>query len=259
MIKQLYRFRVQNESSPGVLIALDEADQSKVRLLSVDCPDNSEAAVKQMEEIANESQCESFTAQNKFFTVASSDQQLRDLRIAYIGKGYIQPDPPEEVPPVPEEDDRPGKSHAKIWLVCAALVLVATVMFIVQHRPSPATPRVIPAYVPPTDYYAEGKTYFEQRHFKEARESFEKACSEGSASGCSYLAYVCTEGLGGPSDLQKARQLYSKGCQNRRYGDCEGLGTVYQDEHNLGLAATYYAKACRGGVAEACQRWKALR
>ncbi|MGA8088693.1 MAG: VCBS repeat-containing protein [Terracidiphilus sp.] len=87
--KQLYRFRIERETSHGILAAVDGSDESVVILLEV-TPDplNLEFAFKTLSDLADKFGCESFTNDSQFYFVARSEQQ-RDLICDEIGRAGL--------------------------------------------------------------------------------------------------------------------------------------------------------------------------
>jgi TPR repeat protein len=76
---------------------------------------------------------------------------------------------------------------------------------------------------------------------------------------CSYLGYLCAKGLGGEHDLQKARVVYQKACDQGILSSCASLGTLYQDAGNNEEAIKNFQKACNGGVVEACELLRGIQ
>jgi hypothetical protein len=105
---------------------------------------------------------------------------------------------------------------------------------------------------------------FSEKQYKEARPLFEQACNgtdengfkyagfDGEMKACNYLGYLYAQGLGGPHETKKARDVYQKACDQGILPSCASLGTLYQDAGNSDEARKYFNKACLGGVTEAC-------
>src|ERR1017187_2778595 len=90
--RQLYRFRIEKETSQGILAAVDESDGSTVTLLEVTTDSlNLESAFKTLADLSDKRGCESFTDGSRFYVVTISEQQ-RDLlcdEIKKTGLGWI--------------------------------------------------------------------------------------------------------------------------------------------------------------------------
>ena len=105
---------------------------------------------------------------------------------------------------------------------------------------------------------------FDQKQYKEARPLFDQACNgtdkdgfkyagfDGEMKACNYLGYLYAQGLGGPRDRGKARDLYQRACDQGILSSCASLGSLYQDAGKSDEARKYFSKACQGGVTEAC-------
>ncbi|MDP3384078.1 MAG: hypothetical protein Q8S47_12230, partial [Phenylobacterium sp.] len=96
-----------------------------------------------------------------------------------------------------------------------------------------------------------------------ARREFERACEGGHLSGCTMLATMVADGVGGPADLRRARQLFAKACvvniswsSASDAGACLMLGDMYAagegGPQKPARAAYLYARACDIGDGEAC-------
>ena len=86
--RQLYRFQVVKELSPGVWAAIDEADQSNVSLVEVELdPNRRDSQLHELEEIAKNHACEAFTAETKFYLAAGSEQLAEELQNTIDAKG----------------------------------------------------------------------------------------------------------------------------------------------------------------------------
>jgi len=69
-----------------------------------------------------------------------------------------------------------------------------------------------------------GNDHMKNKRFKEAAESYAKACLGGSGWGCYGVAERFLYGEGVPKDLSKARELYTKSCELNNGAGCRGLG-----------------------------------
>jgi len=87
--RQLYRFHIQQETSQGILAAVDGSDESTVTLLEVTPdPENLESAFKTLADLADKQECENFTDSSRFYVVTRSEQQ-RDLLCDEIEKSGV--------------------------------------------------------------------------------------------------------------------------------------------------------------------------
>lgn len=96
-----------------------------------------------------------------------------------------------------------------------------------------------------------------------ARREFERACEGGHLPGCTMLGTMVADGVGGPADLRRARQLFAKGCVTNiswssasDAGACLMLGDMYAEgeggPRQPARAAYLYARACDIGSGEGC-------
>lgn len=96
-----------------------------------------------------------------------------------------------------------------------------------------------------------------------ARREYERACDGGHLGGCTMLATMVADGVGGPADLRRARQLFAKACvvniswsSASDAGACLMLGDMYAagegGPQKPARAAYLYARACDIGDGEAC-------
>lgn len=162
---KLYRFLIEGPVSPGVLSAVDEADESNVWLLhvaldGVDSGDKLEA----LEQLATERGCESFTHGSDFYVVARSEAEGSELARVIESRGletFSEPEaarqdasssaglvdktagplrsgvsPPVQIPPNPSR-----RQHLSLWGAAAILFLIfaagATIWF--KSRPTART------------------------------------------------------------------------------------------------------------------------
>ena len=101
--------------------------------------------------------------------------------------------------------------------------------------------------------------------------AYERACAAGDPGGCTIVAKVL-EGAADipedvvrrvPRDLKRAASLYEKACDLGAMGECRRLAEMYDGGLGVGKdsarAARLYARACKGGVAEACGRGRSGR
>ncbi|MDP1874458.1 tetratricopeptide repeat protein [Phenylobacterium sp.] len=96
-----------------------------------------------------------------------------------------------------------------------------------------------------------------------ARREYERACDSGHLSACTLLAARVADGVGGPADPRRARQLFAKACvvniawSAASVADaCLLLGDMYMEGEGgpkqPARAAYLYARACDIGAWEAC-------
>jgi len=101
--------------------------------------------------------------------------------------------------------------------------------------------------------------------------AYQRACSAGDPGACTIVAKTL-EGAGDipesvvrrvPRDLKRAASLYQKSCDMGAMPDCLRLAEMY--EGGLGVrkdaarAGRLYARACEGGVTDACGRGRTSR
>src|SRR3546814_4656858 len=72
-----------------------------------------------------------------------------------------------------------------------------------------------------------------------ARRFAAKACAEGAAEGCNFLAAMLEKGIGGPADRQAAVRNYRRACNAGYANACYNLGQLF-----------YFAAANEGEVVE---------
>lgn len=102
-----------------------------------------------------------------------------------------------------------------------------------------------------------------------ARREFERACDGGHLYGCTMLATMVADGVGGPADPRRARELFAKACvvniswsEASDAGACLMLGDMYAEgeggPRQPARAAYLYARACDIGDGEACDGLAAM-
>jgi len=108
-------------------------------------------------------------------------------------------------------------------------------------------------------------TLFNQKQYRESRPLFEQACNgtdengfkyvgvSGEMKACNYLGYLYARGLGGPLDVNKAKDIYQRACEQGILTSCASLGSLYQNSGNHEKARQYFQRACKGGLAESCE------
>lgn len=96
-----------------------------------------------------------------------------------------------------------------------------------------------------------------------ARREFGQACEASHLEACTWQAALLIDGLGGPADLRRARELFAKACvvsmawSEVSVADaCHGLAVMTMEglggPRQPARAAYLYARGCDLGVAEAC-------
>ena len=100
---------------------------------------------------------------------------------------------------------------------------------------------------------------YKQKRYSDARLLFHLACYGGETKGCNYLGYLYAKGLGGAQDIQKAREVYQRACDQGTLSSCASLGSLYQDAGDDDNARRYFQKACIGGVTEACDLLRSVQ
>jgi hypothetical protein len=106
--------------------------------------------------------------------------------------------------------------------------------------------------------YEQGENAFNRKQYAEARTYFKQSCDAGEMKGCSYLGYLFAQGLGGARNVQAAATVYLRACDHGTLASCVSLGQIYQDAEDNDNARRYFQKGCDGGLAEGCNRLKAL-
>jgi TPR repeat protein len=87
------------------------------------------------------------------------------------------------------------------------------------------------------------------RLYERAMRVLEKDCRGWGAYDCSRLATLYAD-----DDLEAAFRFAMGSCQAGDPGGCSDLGRLYEDDGNVSRAYALYARACRAGYAEACER-----
>ena len=89
-----------------------------------------------------------------------------------------------------------------------------------------------------------------------AARSFERACANGSADGCSNLGALYEAGIGVHASWSEAADLYRRACTGGAALGCSNLGALYargkgvtRDESE---AQRLFSEACAGGSAAGC-------
>jgi hypothetical protein len=84
----------------------------------------------------------------------------------------------------------------------------------------------------------------------------QKACSEGSASGCSNLGFLLESGVLGAPDPARAAALYQQACDDGAASACHNLAVLLESgegaARDVGKAAELYEAACARGHATSC-------
>jgi uncharacterized protein len=89
------------------------------------------------------------------------------------------------------------------------------------------------------------------RDYAQAANLNTRGCDLGDPQSCNNLGDQYEMGEGIPQDLDRAIELYERGCKPSYMFGCFSLGQLYADKAavlNPAKAATYYQKACTGGV-----------
>jgi Sel1 repeat len=86
--------------------------------------------------------------------------------------------------------------------------------------------------------------------------SFERACQNGSADGCSNLGALYESGVGVPANLTKAAGLYEQACAGGAALGCSNLGALYARGKGVARDASeaqrLFSVACDTGSAAGC-------
>jgi TPR repeat protein len=145
-----------------------------------------------------------------------------------------------------------------IWQSIDAKPATTTIQPQLQQAEKPASPRGS-MLIDPAGTEQKAEELYKQKHYSDARLLFELACNGEEMRACNYLGYLYANGLGGPRDLQRARDIYQKACAHGTLSSCASLGSIYQDAGNDDQARKYFQKACDGGVAEGCDLLRGLQ
>ncbi len=110
---------------------------------------------------------------------------------------------------------------------------------------------------------SEGRVFYINRKFKDARPLFQKACDGGSIRGCVALATALREGAGGGKDLAEARRLYDTACAAGDTTACTNLGVMLAEGEggpkNPQRAKKLLGEACELKDEVACARLRQLK
>lgn len=109
--------------------------------------------------------------------------------------------------------------------------------------------------------FAMGKRYYNNKQFKQARQSFNQACGINGGSivddhipaACDYLGFMLAKGLGGRADLIRANYLFKIACDSGYAAGCASAGGLEEEGGAYAAARSHYRKACDASIAEACQ------
>jgi len=95
-----------------------------------------------------------------------------------------------------------------------------------------------------------------------ARQLFRQACDGGAVLGCTELGLLLVTDRGGPRDFTGGRIALTAGCDGENYNACSILGMIYQFgldvEVNLDTARDLFQRACDNNVQDACERLAGL-
>lgn len=87
----------------------------------------------------------------------------------------------------------------------------------------------------------------------EGRRMLEKACTLGSALGCTNLGKALYNGAGGDTDKPRAIKLWTDACTAAEASACHAQGDALSDDDpHLTAAETAFRQACEGGKKEGC-------
>jgi TPR repeat protein len=102
----------------------------------------------------------------------------------------------------------------------------------------------------------EGRAFYDQKRYEEARPLFQKACEGGNIAGCNSEGILYDYGRGVAQDFVQARALYQKACDGGEMAGCYGLGWIYH--FGQGVTQDYaqslisFQKACDAGYMDGC-------
>jgi TPR repeat protein len=86
------------------------------------------------------------------------------------------------------------------------------------------------------------------------RAVLERNCGGGNSRSCFLVGVLWAEGLAGPHDLVRARQLFQKACDGGDSSGCHMVGSLLINEGVPDRARSMLSKACDAGMAPACLR-----
>lgn len=89
-----------------------------------------------------------------------------------------------------------------------------------------------------------------------ARKIHERAC-QLEDKWCNDFGIAHYDGVGGPRDVRKAKELYARACNADEAAACNNLGRIWRDgvvddAVNVGEAAELFDKSCKLGNTEGC-------
>lgn len=97
------------------------------------------------------------------------------------------------------------------------------------------------------------------RHFRKARELYQRGCDGGKPGDCYQFGYLNEHGWGTNASrkdrLASAKRSYRSGCKQNFALACVRLGLFDEWYGASRLAETYYHKGCRLGAGEGCYMW----
>ena len=104
------------------------------------------------------------------------------------------------------------------------------------------------------DMGQKSKDLYQQKRYSEAFTAADKACSGGDSEGCGILATLYYFGQGVAQDKVRGQALALKSCEAGNGEVCNGIGVVnYQGgPPNLERAVEFFTKSCNLGYAQGC-------
>lgn len=89
-----------------------------------------------------------------------------------------------------------------------------------------------------------------------ARRFAAKACAEGNAEGCNFLAAMLEKAIGGPADRPSAVRNYRRACSEGYANACYNLGQLFYREaasnDEVAEARALFARGCDAHIADSC-------
>jgi len=131
MARQLYRFQLQDEVSPGIYAAIDDADQSRVTIIEVrPRSDKYPEDLKDLDEIANRVGCEVFSAGAYRYLVSRSEVQTNQITAELRNRGLLA-----KPAPASEKISHKPRRVLPILIALCLLIAAAVALYIFMRPP----------------------------------------------------------------------------------------------------------------------------
>lgn len=103
-----------------------------------------------------------------------------------------------------------------------------------------------------SDDINDGLDAYNKKDYSTALQVWQKACDNGTATGCHNLGFMYAKGEGVEKNIEIAVTLYRKACDNNFSRSCFFVGAYEYDKKNFDDAFTPFKKACEVDVLESC-------